>query len=223
MMRNLRPLRNRGAGLALPVVLAGVFAVALAGCASLLTKEPRPLFQLSAPADMPTNLPRTTAQLVIDAPYAPEGLEPRRIAVVRAAHAIDYLADGDWADRTPNMVRAVLAEAFENSKAVAAVGPDSLDLRADFEIEGDLRHFEAVYDSPSGAAGAPTAWVSLAVKLVKVPERKILAQTMITARQPASANATAAIVEAMNGAMGNVARQVVSWTLTNPALSGSRR
>jgi cholesterol transport system auxiliary component len=219
MIRNLQPQRRRGlsrVGIAMLVIL-------LAGCAGLLTKPPRPLFQLSAPADMPANLPHTSAQIVVDAPYAPEGLELRRIAVVRTQNAIDYLADGDWADRTPNMVRSVLVEAFENSKSVAAVGPDSLDLRADFEIEGDLRHFEAVYDSAAGGSGAPTAVVSLAVKLVKVPERKILAQTMITARQPASANATAAIVEAMNQAMASVAKQVVAWTLTNPALSATHR
>lgn len=219
MTRNLHPLRHRGFGLAVTAMLV----IALAGCASLLTKPPRPLFQLSAPTDMPANLPQTAAQIVVDAPYAPEGLELRRIAVVRATNAIDYLADGDWADRTPNMVRAVLVEAFENSKAVAAVGPDSLDLRADFEIEGDLRHFEAVYDSQAGGSGAPTAWVTLAVKLVKVPERKILAQTIINARQPATANATPAIVEAMNGATASVAKQVVVWTLTNPALSARRR
>ena len=219
MIRILRPLRQRGVGLAVTALLV----VALAGCASLFTSKPRPLYQLSAPTDMPANLPRTNAQLVVDAPYAPEGLEPRRIAVVRATNAIDYLADGDWADRTPNLVRSVLVEAFENSKSVAAVGPDSLDLRADFEIQGDLRHFEAVYDSQNGASGAPTAVVALAVKLVKIPERKILAQTIISARQPASANATPAIVAAMNQAMGSVAKQVVAWTLTNPALSVSRR
>lgn len=219
MIRNLRPWRHHGLGPAVAVL----FVIALGGCASLLTKEPRPLFQLSAPSDIPAGLPHTNAQIVIDAPYAPEGLEPRRIAVVRASNAIDYLADGDWADRTPNMVRAVLVEAFENSKSVAAVGPDSLDLRADFEIEGDLRHFEAVYVSPAGGAGAPTATVALAVKLVKVPERKILAQTIISAQQQATANTTPAIVEAMNKAMGSVAKQVVAWTLTNPALSTSRR
>jgi ABC-type uncharacterized transport system auxiliary subunit len=63
----------------------------------------------------------------------------------------------------------------------------------------------------------------LAVKLVKVPERKILAQTMISAQQRATSNTTPAIVQAMNDAMGNVAKQVVAWTLTNPALSTSRR
>lgn len=200
-----------------------MLVILLTGCAGLLTKPPRPLFQLSAPTDIPANLPHTSAQIVIDAPYSPEGLEARRIAVVRSQNGIDYLADGDWADRTPNMVRSVLVEAFENTRSVAAVGPDSLDLRADFEIEGDLRHFEAVYDSAAGGSVAPTASVALAVKLVKVPERKILAQTMITARQPATANTTPAIVQAMNQAMANVAKQVVVWTLTNPALSTSRR
>jgi cholesterol transport system auxiliary component len=215
MKRTLYPFRS--------IIIA--FAVlASAGCAKLFTEAPRPLFQISAPADVLTNLPRTSAQIVVDAPYAPEGLELRRIAVVRASNGLDYLADGDWADRTPDMVRAVLVEAFENSRSVAAVGPDTLDLRADFEIDGDLRHFEAVYDSPSGTSNAaPTVWVALAVKLVKIPEHKILAQTLISAREPAAANATPQIVAGFNTAMGSVAKQVVAWTLTNPALSASRR
>jgi|HubBroStandDraft_2_1064218.scaffolds.fasta_scaffold404432_1 cholesterol transport system auxiliary component len=215
MNSNLRPLRR----LALAVTL-----LSLTDCAKMFTEPPRPLFQLTAPSTFTGRLPHTNAQLVVSAPYAPEGLELRRIAVVRASNGLDYLADGDWADRTPAMVRAVLVEAFENSKAVAAVGPDSLDLRADFTIEGDLRHFEAIYDSPDGASrGAPTVWVALAVKLVKVPEHKILAQTVISARQPAAANATPQIVLAFNAAMASVAQQVVVWTLTNPALSSSRR
>jgi cholesterol transport system auxiliary component len=220
MNRNLRPLRRSNvATMALAIIVLG-----LAGCAKLFTEPPRPLFRLTAPGDFNANLPHTNAQIVIDAPYAPEGIELRRIAVIRSPNALDYLADGDWADRTPAMVRAVLVEAFENSKAVAAVGPDSLDLRADFEIEGDLRHFEAEYDSPAGAGGGvPSVRVALAVKLVTVPERKILAQTLISAREPAAANATPQIVDAFNAAMGRVAKQVVEWTLSNPVLSRPRR
>lgn len=215
MSRNLRLLRP------LAVLVA---ALAVGACSKLFTETPRPLYRLSAPTDIPAGLPPTKAQMVVDSPYAPEGLELRRIAVVRASNGLDYLADGDWADRTPAMVRAVLVEAFENSKAVAAVGPDTLDLRADFEIDSDLRHFEAVYDSPAGAAGGPpTVWIALAVKLVKIPEHKILAQTIISARQPAAANATPDIVAAFNAATGSVAKQVVAWVLTNPALSAPRR
>lgn len=215
MNGNFRRLRR----LRLALAVAGL-PVALSGCANMFTTPPRPLYQLSAPTDFPQTLPHTKAQLVVTTPYAPEGLEPRRIAVVRAANGLDYLADGDWADRAPAMVRAVLVEAFENSGAVGAVGPDSLDLRADFEIEGDLRHFEAVYDSPNAA---PTVWVALAVKLVKIPERKIIAETLVSVRQPATANATPAIVAAFNRAMGDAAKRVVAWTLANPDLSAMRR
>jgi cholesterol transport system auxiliary component len=211
MTRTFRPLRSLG---------LAVLVLSLGGCAKLFTEAPRPLFQLSAPTDLNMALPHTDAQIVVDAPYAPAGIEPSRIAVVRSAHGLDYLADGDWADRTSSLVRAVLVETFENSHAIGAVGPDTLDLRADFEIESDLRHFEAIYDSPKGA---PTAWVVLAVKLVKMPERKIIAQATITARQVAAANATPAIVQAFNMAAGSVAKQVVQWTLTNPALSVRRR
>jgi cholesterol transport system auxiliary component len=215
MIRNLRPLRH---------LTLAVIVLSLAGCAKMFTEPPRPLYRLSAPVDFPPGLRHTDAQIVIALPYAPEGLEPRRIAVVRATNGLDYLADGDWADRTPAMIRAVLVEAFENSKAVAAVGPDSLDLRADFVIEGDLRHFEAVYDSPGGAAsGVPSVVVSLAVKLVKVPEHKILAQTLISAREAAAANATPQIVAAFNAATGSLAKQVVAWTLANPTLSARHR
>jgi cholesterol transport system auxiliary component len=215
MIRTLRPLR--------PTFLAALL-LTIGGCAKMFTDPPRPLFQLTPPSDIPTNLPHTNAQIVIDAPYAPEGLELRRIAVVRSSNGLDYLADGDWADRTPSMVRAVLVEAFENSRAVAGVGPDTLDLRADFEIDGDLRHFEAIYDSSDEKPGAPPIiWVALAVKLVKVPEHKILAQTLISVRQPAAANATPAIVQAFGAATQSVARQVIEWTLTNPALSAPRR
>jgi cholesterol transport system auxiliary component len=203
---------------------AAIAVLAVAGCAKMFTEPPRPLFRLNAPAMATPNLPHTNAQIIIAAPYAPEGLELRRIAIVRAANGLDYLADGDWADRTPAMVRAVLVEAFENSRAVAAVGPDTLDLRADFAIESDLRRFEAVYDSANTtSSGAPTVWVALAVKLVKIPERKILAQTLISASEPAAANATPQIVAAFNAATGKVAQQVVSWTLSNPALSMPRK
>ena len=215
MKRTLSPPRH----LAIAIAILG-----LGACASMVGEKPRPLYRLMAPADIGANLPRTKAQIVVDSPYAPEGLELRRIAVVRASNGLDYLADGDWADRTPNMLRAVLVEAFENSKAVAAVGPDTLDLRADFEIDGDLRHFEAVYDSHGGTpSGAPTVWATLAVKLVKVPEHKILAQTLISAHEAAAANATPQIVAAFNAATASVAKQVVIWTLTNPALSRASR
>jgi cholesterol transport system auxiliary component len=201
-----------------------VLALGLAGCAGLFTTAPRPLFRLTAPSEFPANLPHVSAQFVIDVPYAAASLDTSRIAMARSPVSLDYLADGDWTDRAPMLVQAALIEAFENSRAVGAVGAQSLSLHADFVLEGDLRHFEAVYDShPGGGDTPPAVWVALEVKLVKIPEHTIVGQTLFTARETAATNATPLIVVAFNTAMANVAQQVVSWAVGNRALSAPRR
>jgi len=195
-------------------------ALGATGCAKLLTEPPRPLYRLTAPANFPAATRHVAAQLTIGVPYAPVAIDTTRIAISRSPVSLDYLADGDWTDRASALVQTELVEAFENSRAFAAVGPDSLDLRADFVIQGDLRHFEAAYDS---ASATPVVWIALAVKLVKVPEHTILAETLISAREPAAANATPDIVLAFDKAMAGVARQVVDWTLANTPLPARRR
>ena len=197
-----------------------LLALSFASCAKLFTEPPRPLFRLTAPAGVLAGTRHVDAQLAIATPYAPAAIDTQRIAMSRSPITLDYLADGDWTDRPPPLVKTVLIEAFENSRAFAAVGPDSLDLHPNFVIESDLRHFEAVYDSPTGV---PVVWVQIAVKLVKVPQHTILAETLIDARQPASANATPQIVLAFDGAMADAAKQIVAWVLANPALSAPHR
>jgi cholesterol transport system auxiliary component len=211
MTKKLWPLRH----LALVLV-----ALSLASCAKLFTEPPRPLYRLTAPADFPGVTRHVDAQLAIATPYAPAAIDTQRIAMSRSPTTLDYLADGDWTDRPPPLVMTALVEAFENSRAFTAVGPDSLDLRPNFVVESDLRHFEAVYDSPTGV---PVVWVQIAVKLVKEPQHAILAETLISARQPASANATPQIVLAFDGATADAAKQIVTWVLANPALSAPHR
>ena len=211
MSKKLRPLQS------LAVVL---LVLGLGGCAKLFTEPPRPLFRLTAPTDFPPQSHQVATQLAIGVPYAPAAIDTHRIAMSLSPTSLDYLADGDWADRAPALVKTALIEAFENSKAFTAVGPDSLDLRPNFVVESDLRHFEAVYDSPTVP---PVVWVQMEVKLVKVPQHTILAETLINTRQPASANATPQIVLAFDVAVANAAKQIIPWVLANPALSTPRR
>ena len=214
MIQILRPWR------AFPALLV---VLGIAGCAGLFTKTPLPLYRLTAPKDFPAGLPHAPVQLVIATPDSPHGLDTSRIAIGRAALSFDYLADGEWTDRPPDLVRTALIEGFENSKTVAGVGSETFALRADFIIDSELRHFEAAYDSQAGdAKAAPIAEVTLAVKLIKIPEHTIVAQTVITAREPAAANATPQIVAAFDAALASAVKQVVSWTLSRPALSARR-
>jgi ABC-type uncharacterized transport system auxiliary subunit len=56
--------------------------------------------------------------------------------------------------------------------------------------------------------------VAVGVKLVKLPERAIVAQRNFEAAAPAAANEMAAIVEGFDKALREAMRQIVDWTLT---------
>jgi len=53
-----------------------------------------------------------------------------------------------------------------------------------------------------------------------MPERKLVARTLLKAEAPAAANAVPETVHAFDAALGRAVTHAVGWTLTNPALSG---
>ena len=203
-------------------LLFGVVAVAATACSLLSGPPTRNLYQVTPATGFPT-LPRAMVQLRVDTPTASAGLDTDRIALSRSPVSLDYFADAAWADRLPEMVRTALVESFENSGAVEAVGSGSFSLRADFELKPEIREFTAVYDSPAGSGARPTATVVLALKLIKMPDRTIVAQTSVAERETAVGNDVPAIAVAFNTALGRAMKQAVVWTVSNPALSGKRR
>ena len=195
--------------------LAAALVLGVAGCASLLTEKPKPLYQLTPKSTYPAGLPHLPGQLLVDLPLAPGGLDSERIALSHSPVSLDYFAEGEWTDRAPRLVQTALLESFENSRTVTAIDRETIGLSADLVLKTELRHFEAVYDSPNGP---PQVWVILNARLVKMPERKIIAQRSFEARAPAAANKIADIVLAFDEALGKVMKETVAWTVTNPAL-----
>jgi len=198
-----------------------VTAVALAGCASLfVATPPGNLYRLSANVSFPTQLPHSNAQLLVDLPRAPAGIDTNRIALSQSPISLDYYADAVWTDQVPALIESALLASFENSAAITAIDRQSTGLRADFVLRTEIRHFEAVYDT---ANGPPTVWVAIAARLVALPQREIVAQTSFEQREAARGNDVPAIVAAFNTATDAVLRDIVVWTLANPALSKKRR
>jgi cholesterol transport system auxiliary component len=117
-------------------------------------------------------------------------------------------------------VQTALLESFENSKAITAIDRESVGLRADFILNTEIRHFEAVYDS---ADGAPNIWVAINARLIDPSGRNIVAQASFEQRHPASANEIPQIVLAFNEALGGVMEDIVLWTVRNPSLAPKRR
>jgi cholesterol transport system auxiliary component len=197
-----------------------VLIITLAGCSGLFGGgEPAHLYRLTPKSTYPPNLPHRSVQLLINEPLAPAGLDKSRIALSRSPVSIDYFADSEWTDRAPLLVQTAILQSFENSKAITAIDRESVGLRADFILDPEIRHFEAVYDS---ANGPPEIWVAINVRLVNPSSRDVVAQTLFERRERASANDVPSIVTAFDEALGGVMKEIVVWTVTNPALSVKR-
>ena len=201
--------------------LSSIIAFAATGCASLLGLSPAPhLYRLTPKSTFPANLPHPSVQLLVDVPLAPAGLDTGRIALSRSAVSIDYFADSEWIDRVPLMVQTALLDSFQNSKAITAIDRESIGLRADVILRTDIRHFEALYNSPNAA---PEVWVAIGARLVNPSGRDVVANASFERRQQAKGNDISQIVLAFDEALGGVMEEIVLWTVRNPALSAKRR
>lgn len=197
-------------------LLAILSGLALTGCGGLLSEAPkRQLYRLEPALAAPAPLPRVPVQLLVAVPIAPAGLDTSRIALSRTAVSLDYYFDAEWTDRAPLLAQTALVDAFEKSGAVAGVARDSAALRADLVLETELRDFEAVYDSPNAP---PRASVGFTARLIKIPERSILAQTTIARQATAAANEVPAVVRAFDDALGTAVDEVVRWAVSNTGL-----
>jgi len=170
---------------------------------------PPKLYRLTPASDFPANGPPVSWQLLVDVPTSAAALDTERIALSRGPTSIDYFADAAWTDRAPLMVQGLLVQSFENSGRITAIARESLALRADYVLRTELRHFEAAY----AGDGAPTAHVQIVAKLVKMPDRVIIAQRTVDTTMRARENQVPAIVDAFNDAGHQALRQIVEWTL----------
>ena len=64
--------------------------------------------------------------------------------------------------------------------------------------------------------------MAIIVRLVNPTSREVVSQTSFERREHASANDVPTIISAFDEALGGVMKQIVVWTVTNPALSVKR-
>jgi cholesterol transport system auxiliary component len=183
---------------------------ALAGCGVIpKVNDPVPLYTLSAVTQFGQTLPKVHWQLVVGTPVASADLDTTRIALTRSPGVIEYFAKGAWADNAPILLQDKLIESFEASGAIVAVGRDAVGLRPDYVLQSELRDFQAEF-----AGGAPTAHLRLAAKLVRMPDRRIVANIAIEQKVAAAGGALPQIVDAFDRAASQAFEEVVVRVLT---------
>ena len=191
--------------------LAGAILMLGSACSVLPAGQPPPrLFVLTPKSTFSASLPRANWQLTVGAPIAEAGLNTARIALRQSPVTLEYFERANWIDTAPIMVQTLLVESFENSNKIVAVARQSVSLRADYSLISELREFQAEYDGP----GPALIRVRLNAKLVKMPQRTIIAAltTEYTAR--AKGNDLESIVLAFDSALGKSLKRIVEWTLT---------
>jgi cholesterol transport system auxiliary component len=194
-------------------VPATALLLALAGCGSLIgpSNPPPQIYRLAPASPAAPGGAQIGWQLTIGRPGASQTLDSERIALSRGA-MMDYFADAQWNDNVPRLLQSSAVEAFERSGRIAAVGPESAGLRADYLLETDIRDFEAQYDSTNGA---PLVVVDIAARLVD-PRGKVITTREVRQTAPAGQNSVAGVVAAFDQATAAALADLVAWALQTP-------
>lgn len=188
--------------------LSLLLAAGLLGACSILPQsEPLDIYLLPAAA-LPARTQAVDWSLRISTPSSGELLDGTRIVVLPEPGRINTYQGARWSERTPQLVRQRLLDAFQDDARVKALSTEDQHLQADLELVSELRSFQSQYRD-----GRPEALIQLDVRLVDVRAQRILASRRFNVSQVAGDTSVAAVVAAFGQAGDQLSRELVDWTL----------
>ena len=206
-----------GRGLGANAVIAAL-VVALAGCGILPKKEAIALYSPEARIQADPAWPTVDWQLQIPRPHAAELLDSPRIVVRPVPGELQVYKGAVWTQPAPDLLQDTLLRAFEDSGRITGVARRGSGIAGDYELLLDLRRFDSDY-----APGAPAAVVEVGAKLVSARSNEVVASRAFRASAPASATDVGAVSRAFESALGQVATELVGWTLVEGERNHSSR
>lgn len=189
-------------------VVALCVPLALGGCAALGGGGPAPdTYDLTAGRSFGSAAGATRAQLVVMKPRAVSALDSRRIMVREDGRLISFFSGAQWTDDLTTLVQARLAQAFENSGRIRAVGQQGDGLKADYLLVSEIRNFEMDTD------GARTADVSIVVKIINDRNGRVVASELFEGSAAVPSDSPDGAVAGLDAAFSAVQGDIVAWTL----------
>jgi cholesterol transport system auxiliary component len=182
-------------------------ACLLGACSILPQSEPLDIYLLPAAA-LPAQTQAVDWSLRISTPSSGELLDGTRIVVLPEPGRINTYQGARWSERTPQLMRQRLLDAFQDDARVKALSTEDQHLQADLELVSELRSFQSQYRD-----GRPEALIQLDVRLVDVRAQRILASRRFSVSQAAGDTSVAAVVAAFGQAGDQLSRELVDWTL----------
>lgn len=185
-----------------------LLASLLGACSLLPQREPLDTYLLPG-TPLPSQAPAVDWSLRINTPSSGQLLDGTRIVVLPEPGRVNTYQGARWSERTPQLLRQRLLDAFHDNGRITTLGDESQNLNTDLELISDLRSFHSQYRD-----GRPEALVQLDVRLVDARARRILASRRFSASQPASDTSVAAVVAAFGQATDRLSGELVDWTLS---------
>ena len=189
----------------------GVAAVCLmSACAGGLRSAAVPaqiyvLRPAPATATQAVNVSPIAATLRIVQPDPGPGLDSDRIVLVRSDRRMNFYAASRWPADLPEMVEALIVEAFRDGGAWAAVHDSRSPFQADYFLETSIRNFEADY---TGGGESPEVRVRMDCALGRTLDREVVATFTVEGTATAAANRMSDVVAAFERAAGAALAQL---------------
>jgi cholesterol transport system auxiliary component len=189
--------------------------ILLGGC-SILSTKPSPQTYLlpmarlsSAEFTTPYKRPANWSLRIIE-PNVSQFLNSARIAVQPqvSESEIAVYKDVRWSDPTPILFRNRIIQEFRTSGRVRAVGSEDDRFQADYELSGDLTHFQTIYRSATECE----VLIRFDAHLTNVQTKRIFASRAFEVRQPVKGTSINEAVNAFGLANDQVAEQLLNWT-----------
>ena len=184
--------------------MAGLLALGLGACASIIPKTPDTIYDLAAPQRI-SSPAGTRLQILVPEPGALKSLDTERIAARPTDIEYAYLPGAVWSDRLPKLLQTRLMETLQNTGRVKAVGVPGQGLLIDYQIVMDVRSFEISGDD---------AIASFSVKLMNDRNGRVRGTRIVEARAPVSGSANRDYVGALNAAMDKAFDEIAGWVLS---------
>jgi cholesterol transport system auxiliary component len=203
---------------------AAALSILLAACVELPgSGDPSRLYVLTPKSTFPDNLPTVDWQLLVEVPISAAGLNTARIAARHSPIELNYIGAANWTDLAPRMVQTLLVESFENSGKIVGVGRETIGLRSDYLLKTEVREFQAEFDgakvgsaeSAVASGNPPEVRVRINSKLIKMPQRSIIASQTFENLVKSNENTMISIIGAFDEALGKALKDIVVWSLIN--------
>src|SRR5690606_23786669 len=154
-------------------------ATLLGACSILPQSEPLDVYLLPA-TELPAQTQHVDWSLRVGSPVSNQLLDGTRIVVMPEPGRINTYQGVRWSERTPQLLRGRLLDAFQDDGRIQALSNEDQRLQADLELVSDLRSFHSEYRDRT-----PHALIRLEVSLVDARSQQIIASGRFSVSQAA--------------------------------------